>query len=133
ATIQRNAILSWTRLTPRPEILLFGNAEGTAEIARELGLGHFTDVARNEFGTPLLDDLFRKAEQHATTPLLGYVNCDIVLTNDFCVSLERVRAKHVKFMMVGRRWDLDWDQPLDISQTGWADSIRGSALAASAQ
>ena len=20
-------------------------------------------------------------------------------------------------MMVGRRWDLDWDQPLDISQT----------------
>ena len=133
ATIQRNAILSWTRLTPRPEIFLFGNEEGTAEIARELGLGHFPDVARNEYGTPLLDDLFRKAEQHASTPLLGYVNSDIILTNDFCAALERVRAKHETFMMVGRRWDLDWDQPLDVSQTGWAESIRARALAANAQ
>src|ERR1700686_3381548 len=83
ATIQRNAILSWTRLAPRPEILLFGNEEGTAEIAHELGLRHFPEVARNEFGTPLLGDLFRKAEQQASSPLLGYVNADIILTNDF--------------------------------------------------
>ena len=75
--------LSWTRLSPRPEILLFGDEEGTAEIARELGLRHFPEVARNEFGTPLLDDLFRQAEQHASTPLLGYVNGDIILTDDF--------------------------------------------------
>jgi hypothetical protein len=133
AVIQRNAILSWTRLKPRPEILLFGNEEGTAEIAAELGLRHFPEVTRNEFGTPLLDDLFRQAEQHASTPLLGYVNGDIILTNDFCDALVRVRAKHERFMMVGRRWDLDWDQPLDVSQTGWADSMRERALAANVQ
>ena len=133
AVIQRNAILSWTRLTPRPEILLFGNEEGTAEIAAELGLRHFPEVTRNEFGTPLLDDLFRQAEQHASTPLLGYVNGDIILTNDFCASLERVRSKYERFMMVGRRWDLDWDQPLDISQAGWAESMRERALAANVQ
>ena len=52
ATIQRNAIASWTRLIPRPEIFLFGGEEGTAEIAHELGLRHFPEVARNEFGTP---------------------------------------------------------------------------------
>ena len=121
ATIQRNAILSWTRLTPRPEIVLFGNEEGTAEIAQELGLRHFPDVTRNEFGTPVLDDLFHKAEQHATTPLLGYVNGDIILTNDFGAAIDRVRAKLERFMIVGRRWDLDWDQPLDVSQAGWAD------------
>ena len=31
--IQRNAIGSWLRLTPRPEILLFGDDEGIAEFA----------------------------------------------------------------------------------------------------
>ncbi len=133
AVIQRNAILSWTRLDPRPEIFLFGDEEGTAEIAQELGLRHFPEVARNEFGTPLLDDLFRQAEQHASTPLLGYVNGDIILTNDFCDAMERVRAKYQRFMMVGRRWDLDWDQPLKVSQDGWAESMRERALAANVQ
>ena len=87
---QRNAILSWTRLTPRPDIFLFGDEEGAAEIARELGLRHFPEVARNEFGTPLIDDLFSKAEKNASTPLVGYVNSDIILTDDFSAALERV-------------------------------------------
>jgi hypothetical protein len=133
ATIQRNAIASWTRLTPRPEILLFGDEEGTAEVARDFKLLHFPDVARNQFGTPLLDDLFRQAELYASTPLLGYVNSDIILTDDFFAALERVRAQYEKFMMVGRRWDLDWNQPLDFSQPGWAETIRSRALHANVQ
>jgi hypothetical protein len=133
ATIQRNAILSWTRLTPRPEIFLFGNEDGAAEISAELGVRHFPEVARNEYGTPLLSDLFGRAEQEAATPLLGYVNCDIVLTDDFTAALARVHAANNKFMMVGRRWDLDWGQPLDVSQAGWAESMRARALAANVQ
>jgi hypothetical protein len=131
ATIQRNAITSWTRLTPRPEILLFGNEEGTAEIARELNLRHFPDVARNEFGTPLVHDLFRQAELHASTPLLGYVNADIVFTDDLPAALHRVQFE--KFMMVGRRWDLDWDQPIDFSKRDWMESIRARAIQANDQ
>jgi len=133
ATIQRNAILSWTRLTPRPEIFLFGNEEGTAEIAAELGLHHFPEVERNEFGTPLIHDLFRQAEQRACTPLIGYVNADIVLTVDFSAALDRVRARYEKFMMVGRRWDLDCDQPLDFSQSEWGESLRSAAIRTNAQ
>ena len=127
ATIQRNAITSWTRLDPRPEILLFGDEEGAAKIAGELGIRHFPEVARNEFGTPLLDDLFRRAEQQASAPLLGYVNADILLTNDFTAAINRIRTLRKRFMAVGRRWDLDWDQPLDFSQPGWSDLIRGQA------
>ena len=37
AVIQRNAIESWTKLEPRPEIILFGRDPGTAEICDELG------------------------------------------------------------------------------------------------
>jgi hypothetical protein len=36
-------------------------------------------------------------------------------------------------MMVGRRWDLDWNEPLDFSQPGWAESIRANALRANVQ
>jgi len=133
ATIQRNAIVSWTRLTPRPEILLFGDEEGAAEIARELGLRHFPEVARNEFGTPLLGDLFRQAERHVSNPLLGYVNADIILTGDFSAALECVQPRYEKFMMVGQRWDLDWNQSLDFSQPDWAESIRANALRANVQ
>ena len=39
-TIQRNAIASWTKLQPRPEIILFGHEEGAAKCAQELGLIH---------------------------------------------------------------------------------------------
>ncbi|HEV2523094.1 MAG TPA: hypothetical protein VGT24_11990 [Candidatus Acidoferrales bacterium] len=133
AAIQKNAITSWTHLSPKPEILLFGNEEGTAKIAAELGLRHFPDVARNEFGTPLVDDLFRKASQTTEAPVLGYVNADIILTNDFCAAVDRVRTRFEKFMMVGQRWDLDREQPLDFSQARWADAIREQALRANVQ
>jgi hypothetical protein len=133
ATIQWNAIGSWTRLHPRPEIILFGNEEGTAEVAAEFGLRHVPEVARNEFGTPLLHDLFRLAEHHAETPLLGYVNADIILRNDFCAAVDRVRSRYERFMMVGRRWDVDWNERLDFAQAGWAEKIREQALRANVQ
>jgi hypothetical protein len=133
ATIQRNAIHSWARLEPQPEILLFGDEEGTAEIAAELGIRHFPEMALNEFGTPLLNDLFRQAEQHASAPLLAYVNADILLTDDFAVAIGRIRSLYEKFMAVGRRWDLDWDQPLDFSLPGWAEFIRAQARRANVQ
>jgi len=132
-TIQHNAIASWTCLSPRPEILLFGDEEGTAEISRQLGLRHIPEVARNEFGTPLLGDLFRQAEKHSSTPLIAYVNADIILTDDFPAALDRVHPRYKTIMMVGRRWDLDWDQPLDFSQPGWGESMRANALRANVQ
>ena len=73
AVIQRNAIESWTKLEPRPEIILFGRDPGTAEICDELGLRHVPDVAENAHGTPLLSDMFLTGQQLADQPgrLLG--------------------------------------------------------------
>jgi len=72
--IQRNAITSWTKLQPRPEVLLFGREEGAAECAADLGLVHIPEVARNQHGTPLLADLFARAEKRTTYDTLAYVN-----------------------------------------------------------
>jgi hypothetical protein len=35
--IQRNALKSWTKVAPGAEVILFGDEEGAAETARELG------------------------------------------------------------------------------------------------
>ena len=60
-TIQRNAIRSWTLLQPRPEIIVFGDDDGTKETAKEFGVHYEPEIARNDYGTPLLHDLFERA------------------------------------------------------------------------
>jgi hypothetical protein len=45
--IQRNAIHSWRLVHPGAEVILFGNEEGAAEAAREIGALHKPEVHRN--------------------------------------------------------------------------------------
>ena len=105
--IQRNAIQSWTRMSPRPEIILFGHEPGTAEAAAEFGLHHIANVKCNQWGTPLISDLFGQAEKSGRGQILSYVNSDIVLFDDFAQALVRVAEWSDHFLMVGRRTDLD--------------------------
>jgi hypothetical protein len=126
--IQRNAITSWARLSPRPEIILFGNQEGTAEIARELGLRHVPDVCCNEYGTPLLNDLFQKAQDLATHGALCYVNADILLLSDFMKAVEQVASRRDRFLLAGRRTNLDLDQLLDFDSPQCETQLRRWAL-----
>ena len=119
--IQRNAIKSWTLLDPGVEVILFGEEEGVASAARELGVRHEPHVNRNEFGTPLLDSVFDRAQEIARHPIVCYVNCDIVLLNDFCASASRVAAWRDQFLMAGRRWDADITETIDFSQSDWRE------------
>jgi hypothetical protein len=130
--IQRNAISSWTRIDPRPEVVLFGDEEGTAEFAQQVGVRHIPEVARNEFGTPRLDDLFARAERAATTPLLAYVNADIILSDEFPAAVARVQTALGRFLMVGQRWDLELDAPLDFGAPDWQRALADRARRANA-
>jgi hypothetical protein len=121
--IQRNAITSWSRLTPHVEVILFGRDEGTAEMAQELGLRYVPDVAVNEFGTPLLDDLFGKAEAAARHPHMCYVNADIILRNDFLLALQIVRREMPKSLAVSKRINVEICEPLNFSGD-WESSVR---------
>jgi hypothetical protein len=128
--IQRNAIKSWTMLQPKnqpcPEIILLGRDEGTADIARELGLQHIAEVAANEFGTPLLSDLFRKAEAAAHFSTLCYVNADIILQSSFLHAVDLVQKQLPKFLLVSQRINLDVPEPLAFD-AGWEDAIKHRA------
>jgi hypothetical protein len=122
--IQRNALRSWVRACPDVEVILFGDEEGAAEIAVELGIRHEPHVARNEFGTKRLDAMFARAQEIARHDVLCYVNCDIILPEEFCAALERVRASHVRFLMVGRRWDTNVTQPMDFADVDWGMRVK---------
>jgi hypothetical protein len=122
--IQRNAVTSWTRLTPRPEIILFGNEAGTSEIAAELGVRHVRDVKRNEKNTPFLNDLFDQAQNLAQNPIVSYVNADIILFDNFIAAARDVAAWKPQFLMAGRRWDIDITTPIDFSAPDWAAGVR---------
>ena len=124
--IQRNAIKSWTLLQPRPEIVLFGKDEGTAEVARELGIQHILDVATNEFGTPLLDDLFRKAEAAAHFATLCYINADIILQSSFLRAVDLVQKQLPKSLLVSKRINLAITEPLAFDP-GWEGAIKHHA------
>ena len=122
--IQRNAIISWTKLEPRPEIILFGEDEGTAEIAKELDLRHIPDVKCNQFSTPLLSDIFEQAQKLATNNVVSYVNSDIILLQDFVEGVRKISEQYERFMVIGRRWDIDIIAPIDFANTNWSTELR---------
>ncbi|HLC03738.1 MAG TPA: hypothetical protein VJK02_11925, partial [Anaerolineales bacterium] len=122
--IQKNAIRSWTQLSPPSQVILFGDESGVAEAASEFGITHVPQVERNDYGTPLLDNLFEKAEAMATNDTMCYVNGDIILMNDFTTAIERVRRIKKSFLMVGRRWDVQIDERVDLSQPGREVQLR---------
>ena len=114
-----NALQSWVRLSPNCEIILFGNEEGIAEAASRCKVQHVPEVLRNQYGTPLLNDLFEKAYTKATHNIMCYVNADIILMSDFMRAVERFSQWEKPFLVVGRRWDIDFEKPLDFEQTNW--------------
>jgi FkbM family methyltransferase len=122
--IQRNAIQSWTKLNPRPEIILLGDEEGVAEIAREFGLRHVPQVERNEFGTPLISSLFQQARNLATNDVLVYINADIILLNDLMPAVRQVAEKFDRFLMVGQRTNFNIPGLINFGQESWETQLR---------
>ena len=120
AVIQRNAIRSWALLHPDSQVILLG--EGANE-ATTLG-AEYSDVARSEHGTPLLNDAFARAEELRRNDVLVFVNADIVLFGDLVSAVERVRRSAGRFLVVGESWDLRVDGPLAFEH-GWDERLRG--------
>jgi len=121
--IQRNALQSWKRLGSDVTVVMIGDEAGMANVAAELGVLHIWDVLCNEFGTPLVSSIFNKARQCSPTPLLAYVNADILLMPDFLEAARQMAALAERFLIVGQRWDLDMHDAMDFSD-GWDERLR---------
>jgi len=119
--IQRNAIQSWLKLSPKPEVILLGDDEGVAEAAGEFGILYTPDVKKNEFGTPLLSSAFNIVKKTAKSDILVYVNSDIILMSDFIPAVKKINLN--MFLMNGRRWDIDITKPVDFNDADWEKEL----------
>ncbi len=114
--IQRNAIKSW-RSVVGAEVLLFGDEAGLAETAREFGASQHATMRRNALGTPLVTDALHQARELANTDQIAYANADIILMSDFADAVSALeRSSLTEWLMVGQRWDLDVQAPLDLNE-----------------
>ena len=124
ATIQRNAIKSWTLLSD-VEVFLIGNEPGVAKAANELGVKHFPNVKCTENGTPLISSMFQLARENTHSDLLCIINADMILMPDFIEAARRSRFQRDTFVLLSQRWDLDVTQPLDFSDD-WQNRLRST-------
>ncbi len=115
ATIQGNAIRSWKLLGKDIHVILVGDEDGLAEAASRYAVCHLPQVARNQAGTPLVSSIFSLARQNSESPLLAYVNADMILLPDFIQAARQVSNQVEKFLLVGQRWDLAVTTQLDFS------------------
>jgi hypothetical protein len=120
--IQANAIRSWLALGPQVEVILVGDDPGVREAAASFAVAHLGGVRRADSGAPSLRAVFDAARAASHHPVLGYVNSDILLLDDFLPAVQQVR-RLPRFLMAGQRWDLDVRDPLTIAP-GWQEALR---------
>lgn len=115
--IQENAIATWKAQPGVREIILFGDDPGVEEAAERMGVRHVAAVARNHFGTPLLSYVFERAAELSQSEVLCYANADIIFLDDLAGAVRRLSLP--RFLMTGRRWNLDILSRLDLDRPDW--------------
>lgn len=125
--IQQNAIKSWKELN-HPEfevsITLIGDEEGVQENANMFECEWIQDVQKNEYGTPLVNNIFYKLKKKGLelekkyprdTVVCCYINTDIIVFNTMLTNIKAfLDHKHKGYfpiqdtktwLLIGNRWD----------------------------
>lgn len=121
--IQYNAIKSWKELGSDVDIILIGDEYGVQDVAKEMDVHFSGSVKRNEKGTPLISSIFNLGRGLNQSPLLAYINADILIFSDFLETAITVSKNVKRFLLVGQRWDLNIEHRIDFSN-GWAELIK---------
>ena len=120
---QRNAILSWLSINPKPNVCLLGNETGVKEICNEFDLFHIKDIKCNEFGTPLLNNAFDKVMNLSNDSIFVFINTDIIVNDSIHAAINKIKSQFNKFLIIGHRRDVDIDIQLDFNEYTNNDSL----------
>jgi len=119
--IVSNALKSWTKFYPKCEIILFSEKKELLDFASSLGIKCFSEMKKNDFGTPFLSYVFKKSRETASNQILAYVNSDIILTSSFTKAIQKIN--NPVFLLNGRRWDLDIKEEINFENTDWEKEL----------
>jgi hypothetical protein len=117
--IQTNAFRNWKKLGI--DVFVFGNDFGVREKAEEFGFFHFGDIEKNEFGTPLLNSVFRKAHIFSRKKYLVYINSDIIITSDYLKIFSYLPREN--FLISGQRYDIEITHLVDFESGEWEKKL----------
>lgn len=112
---QMNSLRAWTSLHPKPQVILLGDDPGAREAAEELAIEFHPEVRRSPGGLPYLSDLFATAQSLAVGTASCYANADIIFPPNISSAIDIVSTRFPRFLIVGQRWDLLIDDPIDLS------------------
>lgn len=117
----QNAIRSWVRLTPRPEILVFGGDRALVENEGARWIGNFEATQDR----PHFDSFISQAESLATNDVLMYCTDHLILTSSLPFAVGGVSGAFPgSFLIVGKRWGLHIQEPIDFSNPDWESTLR---------
>jgi len=109
---QTNALTSWQKMTPRPQVLVFCDTKDVFDVVN-LGGQPILDYPRTDRGMPLVNGMFDIAQKMALHNQVTFVNADITLPTNFPWVVRATQSRFmVDYMIVGQRWDTDmilWD------------------------
>lgn len=125
AVQQRNAIGSWRALRPECQVIVAGSDEGVAEAAASLGAEHLPIDETTPHGTPLLAPVFRRVQAMARFDPLCYVNADVMFADGLLAAVRHVHRP--RYLLTGRRWNVDLSEPLDFTAADWGARLRALA------
>ena len=131
AMIQTNAIRSWARLQPKPDIIIFGAEEGLDKLAATVGAKYIPRVkvldeksrgvhsSHPVTPTPAMGSLFYQAMSISTTKSLVFINADIMLPPVFGDLLMTVSNATDRFLMMSHRYRQWVREYIDFSNPLW--------------
>lgn len=108
--IQRDALESWLKLDPRPEILILGNDPGTARVCKEYGVTHIDSVPVTRCGTPYLNAMIEMAEAYAANDIMLLLAGDVMIAQDTIDVARKMKKLTDKFCVCARKKHVEWNK-----------------------
>ena len=103
--ILKKAVKSWRKAAPKSQVVLFGDDPGVPETARLLRTDYVGDVSRNEHGTPLIDGVWKNAEELASNDWLMEISGDVLLEETSLRDVIAAVGDYARPFVIGQRWD----------------------------
>jgi hypothetical protein len=127
---QTNSVISWKKLSIKPDIIIFGNDIGVKEFCEKHNIKHIENVKTSDKGTPLISDIINRGYELMKTEYIMYINADILLMDDFSyilIGFHNSIGKNVNScLLTGIRYDVKEFQLLDFDNKNWTDDVKNN-------